>query len=152
MKEFVLNISGRKIVNFKEFKQTINELKDGKHHIAIKDLRKRSIHQNAYYWGVMVPIIKSALYDAGYDEVKTNEDAHEVIKHLHLKRRIVSKQTGDVIDISESTTKLSIPEFNEFIERVCRWAAEFLGAYIPSPNEEMVMFSEKINEMQHDFE
>jgi hypothetical protein len=149
MKEFVLQISGRKIVNMLEFRHFFNELKDGKHLLTIKDLRKRSVSQNAYYWGVMVPIIKKALYDAGYDEVTTNEDAHEVIKHLLLKKRIVSKQTGDVIDISTSTTKLSISEFNEFIERVCRWAAEFLGTYIPSPNEEMVMFTEKLNDMEY---
>lgn len=144
MKEIVLNISNRRIINLQDFKQLLNELKDGKHHITIKDMRKRSLPQNAYYWGVVVPMVKKGLYEAGYDEVQSNDDAHEVIKHIHLRKRIVSKQTGDVIDIAGSTAKLSIPEFNNFIEDVCRWSAEFLGVVIPSPNQELVMFEQTI--------
>lgn len=146
MKEFILNISNRRIVNLQDFKQLLNSLKDGKHHIAVKDMRKRSLPQNAYYWGVVVPMVKQGLYEAGYDEVQSNDDAHEVIKHIHLKKRIVSKQTGDTIDIAGSTAKLSIPEFNNFIEDVCRWSAEFLGVVIPSPNQELVMFEQRIEQ------
>lgn len=144
MKEFVLKISNRRIVNLQEFKSLLNELKDGKHHIAIKDMRKRSLPQNAYYWGVIVPMVRKGLYESGYDEVQSNDDAHEVIKHIHLKKRIVSKQTGDIIDIAGSTAKLSIPEFNNFIEDVCKWSAEFLSVVIPSPNQELVMFDQHI--------
>ena len=83
---------------------------------------------------------KKGLYDAGYDEVTTNDDAHEVMKHIHLRKRIVSKQTGDVIDISNSSAKLSIPEFNIYIEAICKWASEYLGIVIPEPNDQLAEF------------
>ena len=140
MVEVIINISNKKVVNMKEFREAFNQLKDGKHLVTVKDIRKRSIPQNSYYWGVMVPMIRKGLYESGFDEIRTNNDAHEIIKHVHLKKRMVSKQTGDVIDVAGSSSVLSIPEFNEFIERVCRWASEYLGIYIPSPYEQMAEF------------
>ncbi len=142
MVEVIIHISNRRIVNMQEFKDAFNQLKDGKHLVTVKDMRKRSVPQNSYYWGVVVPMVRKGLYDAGYDEVTTNEDAHEVLKHIHLRKRIVSKQTGDVIDISDSSAKLSIPQFNEYIEAICKWASEFLNVVIPSPNEEIIAFAE----------
>lgn len=142
MKEVVLHISNRKIQNMEEFKATLRDLKDGRHLVSVKDMRRRSLPQNAYYWGVIVPMIREGLYDSGYDDVRTNDDAHEILKHIHLKKRMINKQTGEVIDIGGSTAELSIPEFNDFIERICRWSAEFLGVVIPSPNEQLVMFNE----------
>lgn len=142
MIEVVININNRKISNMPEFKEAFKYLKDGRYLVTVKDLRKRSLPQNAYYWSVIVPLVRKGLFDNGYDEVQTNDDAHEVIKHIHLKKRIVSKQSGDVIDIAGSTAILKMPEFNELIERICKWSAEFLGVVIPSPNEELVMFEE----------
>ena len=149
MVEVVLYISNKKVVNMQEFKAAFNQLKDGKHLVTVKDMRRRSIAQNSYYWGVMVPLVRRGLYEAGYDDVKTNDDAHEVLKHVHLKNRIVNKQTGDVIDIAGSSAALSTPEFNIYVEAICKWAAEFLGVVIPSPNEQLAEledWTEKIQE------
>lgn len=145
MKEVILNISNRKIINLDEFRKAFVSLKDGRYLITIKDMRKRSLPQNAYYWAVVVPLVRAGLYEAGYDEVQDNDDAHEVIKQVHLRKRIVSKQTGDVIDIAGHTKKLTIPEFNDFIERVSKWAAEFLGVVIPAPSHNMAMLNEYID-------
>ena len=142
MQELIIHIRDKKIVNMPEMRKVFNALKEGKYLISIKDFRKRSIPQNAYYWSVVVPLVRKGLYEAGFDEVRTNDDAHEIIKHVHLKKQMVSKQTGDVIDIAGSSSSLSIPEFNEFIERVCKWASEYLGIYIPSPNEQLAEFEE----------
>lgn len=144
MQELIININNRKILNMTELKKAFNQLKDGKHLLTIKDYRKRSLPQNAYYWSVVVPLIRRGLYDAGYDEVRTNDDAHEVIKQVHLKRNIVNKQTGELIEIAGHTSKLTIPEFNEFIEAVCKWSAEWLNVYIPSPNEQLAEFENSI--------
>jgi hypothetical protein len=138
MVQVELHISNRKVINKDEFNAAFKNLKDGKHLVTIKDLRKRSIAQNSYYWGVMIPLVRHGLYEAGYDEVKTNDDAHEVLKHVHLKQRIVNKQTGDVIDIAGSSAALTTPEFNIYVEAICKWAAEFLGVVIPSPNNQLV--------------
>ena len=142
MKELIITADSRGIVNMEEFRKFFRELKMGKHLVTVKDMRKRSLPQNAYYWGVVVPMVKRGLNDAGYDEVSNNEDAHEVLKHVHLRRRMVSKQTGEVIDIAGSSAKLNVSEFNDYIENICRWSAEYLGVVIPSPNEQMVEFNE----------
>lgn len=142
MVEVAIQVFNRKVLNIQEFRDAINQLKDGKHLVTVKDIRKRSIPQNAYYWAVLVPMVRAGLYDAGYDEVRTNEDAHVVLKHLHLKKNVVNKQTGETYQIDGSSAALAIPEFNDFIERICRWAAEYLGIVIPSPNEQFVEFEQ----------
>lgn len=135
MRTLIIHINNRTLLNKVEYKEVMNNLKDGKYLITVKDLRKRSLPQNSYYWGVVVPLIKSGLREAGFDDVKTNDDAHLIIKHIHLKKEIVSKSTGEVIDIAGSTTDLNVPEFMEFLDRVCKWSAEYLGVMIPIPNE-----------------
>lgn len=137
MHELVIQRTAERIVEKEHLMAVLNSLKVGFHRIVIRDARTRTHPQNRYYWGVVVPMVKEGLRDAGYDEVQTNMDAHEVMKHIHLKKRIVSNKTGDVIDIAGSSAKLPIPEFNEYIERICRWSAEYLGVAIPAPNEVM---------------
>ncbi len=144
MFEVIIHISNRRLVNSKDLKEVLNQLKDGRHLVTVKDLRKRSIPQNSYYWGVCVPLVRKGLYDNGFDEVRTNDDAHEVMKHVLLKKEMVSKQTGEAFIIAGSTKELNIPDMNAYIERVCRWAAEYLNVYIPSPNEEFADFSNRM--------
>jgi hypothetical protein len=142
MIESVIEIKGGRIRNGEAFREEFKHLRDGNYKITVKDIRTRSLPQNAYYWGVVVPMVKKGLYDEGFDEVKTNEDAHEVLKLLHLKKQFVSKSTGDVIEFGGSTAELNVPGFNDYIERICRWAAEYLGIAIPSPNEQYGDFQE----------
>lgn len=152
MQEVLISRTEKGLTNQDQLMAVFNSLKIGHHRVIIKDARTRSLPQNAYYWGVIVPLVRQGLYDAGYDEVKTNMDAHEVIKHLHLRKRVVSKQTGDVIDIAGSTAGLSVIEFNTLIEDVCRWSAEFLGVVIPSPNQQMKDFEDYVNLMEDEAE
>lgn len=148
MRELTIEIFNRKIRNLADFKKLFNDLKDGKYRLTIKDFRKRSLQQNAYYWGVVVPMVKEGLRNEGFDEVTEDEEAHEIIKHLHLKKMVVSKNTGDCIELGGSTAKLSITEFNELIERVCKWAAEYLNIVIPSPNEELVILNDYVDHLE----
>ena len=153
MRELIIYLCNNNILNMDEFKQLFYGLKNGKYHITIKDARKRSIPQNRYYRGVVVPIVRAGLYEAGYDEVKTNEDAHEVLKGLFHKKDIVNKQTGDVITTVLSTTEFSIPEFDNYIERICKWAAEFLGVVIPAPNQVYVEYIDWVKTiLEHEIE
>lgn len=136
-----------KIRNMEDFKNLFRVLKGGrKYLVSVKNVSKRSLRQNAYYWGVVVPMVRNGLYDAGFDDVLDNDDAHEVIKSTFLKKRKVSKKTGEMIEVVGSTADLTIPEFNDLIERVCRWAAEYLGVAIPSPNSEFAEFEKYIQE------
>lgn len=146
--EVVINISNLKIQNLNDFKNAFRNLKDGKYLITIKSIRKRSLQQNAYYWAVVVPLVRKGLFENGFDEVVKDEDAHEVLKAVFLKKDIVSKDTGEIITtIGRSTTELEVSEMSDFIERVCRWSAEYLGVVIPSPNDEYAIFSDYIKDL-----
>ena len=137
MIEVTIHKANRTIVNMKEFMEAFHQVKDGKVLVIFKDIRTRSIPQNKYYWKVVVPMVRAGLYEAGFEEVKKNEDAHEVLKQVHLTRKMESKKNGDVIPIAGSSAKLSIPEFDIYIETICRWAAEYLGVIIPSPHQQL---------------
>ena len=145
MQEVLISRTDRGLTNQDQLIAVFNSLKIGHYRVIVKDARTRSLPQNAYYWGVIIPLVRQGLLDAGYDEVRTSIDAHEVLKHLHLRKRFVSKQTGDVIDIAGSSSKLTIHEFNNYIENICRWSAEFLGVVIPSPNQQMAQLGEYID-------
>ncbi len=85
---------------------------------------KRSDPQNRAYFGIVV----SALADhLGY----TKEECHEALKILFASRK--DEKTG--LTIVESTSKMDTKRFNKYYEDIQRWAIEFLGIDIPSPNE-----------------
>jgi len=145
--ELLIHTHNQKVINPQELVNLFKNLKDGKHLVTIKDVRKRSVNQNAYYWGVVVPMVRKGLFEIGFDEVQTYDDAHELLKKQFVRRQFANKQTGEVVTITGSTTGLSIPEFNEYIERVCKWSAEYLGVVIPSPNQELAEFENWEKEM-----
>jgi hypothetical protein len=142
MPEFLLYKSAGSISNKKVVADAFNQLEDGRYKVVISSYKKRSLPQNAYYWAAMLPMVKDGLREVGYNEVKSLDDAHEILKHLFLKRKLSNDNTGDEIVIPGSTAKLTTIEFNTFIDEVIQWAAEYLGITIPLPNEPLVMFAE----------
>lgn len=141
MAEFILYKSDGAITNKRVVANAFNDLEDGRYRVTVNSYKKRSLLQNNYYWSCMVPMVKDGLRDAGYNEVKTNEDAHEVLKQLFLKRKLLNEINGDEIVIPGSTAKLTTVEFNLFIDDVIQWAATYLSITIPLPNEPIVMFA-----------
>lgn len=137
MPEFFVHIKNEKISNPQVIRKAFQELQDGRYLVKIDKANKRSLPQNAYYHGVIVPLVKNGLKDIGYNEVRTNEDAHECLKYLFLKKQIPNENTGEVIEILGSTAKLTTTEFNLFIEQVAQWCSEYLGFVLPMPNEQM---------------
>lgn len=140
MPECIIHINHAGIVNKAAVKKFFAELKEGKYLLNAKSIKKRTLPQNSYYWGCVVPMVKNGLRDAGYNEVKTNDDAHEILKHLFLKRKVESDKTGDVIVIAGSTAKLHTVEFNAYLEEIWQWASEYLCLTIPGPNEQIPMY------------
>jgi hypothetical protein len=97
--------------------------------------RKRSVNQNAYYWGVVVAAITQMFRDAG--NYVDGEDVHEFLKLRVAKlSRMIVTPDGEVHKSLGSTTKLSTMEFEVYLERVRAWAAEY-GCIIPLPNEQV---------------
>ena len=139
--DFIIHISNGSITNKKLVKNQFDSLKDGSYLVTIKSKRNRSISQNKFWWGVLIPLVKQGLNEAGYNDVRTNENAHEVIKAIFLKKHICNAD-GVALEISGSTTDLTTVEHMELVANVQQWAIEFLNCYIPSPNEELILFND----------
>lgn len=101
---------------------------------------KRSNSQNAYYWGVIVPILKEALIQIGYNEARNSEWVHDFVKVNFLLDEKPDKD-GVVRKVVRRTSGLSTSEFMDLISDLQQWAAENLGVVIPDPNEQINMFS-----------
>ena len=91
--------------------------------------------QNAYYFGVVLPLVMSGLNDAGYKVSK--ESTHEFLKATFFKQELVNEQTGEILQTVGSTAKMSTVQMMEYFEDITRWAAEFLNVQIPGPGEQI---------------
>jgi hypothetical protein len=95
--------------------------------IIRKHKSQRSLDQNAYYWGVVVPILADHF---GYEP----EELHEEMKYLFNP---IQSKLDPSRNIGGSTAKMSTVEFysdeSSYVERICRWSASEHGLYIPPP-------------------
>ena len=82
---------------------------------------QRSSPQNRYYWGICVEILSEHI---GF----TPEETHEILKHKFLNPKEAMGYS-----IYPNTTQLDTREFNQYIEKIQRWAAQELGCVIPDP-------------------
>jgi len=90
-----------------------------------KAKRRRSIPQNNYYWGVVLQLLGA---DLGY----SSEEAHEAMVRMFLE---VPNDDLEIPSTFRKTSDLSTVEFEEYLEKIRRWAAEFRGLFIPDPQQ-----------------
>ena len=92
----------------------------------------RSNPQNAYLWGVVYKLIADHVGDDA-------QSIHEEMKLRFIPKRVerVNVETGEVegLLIPGSSSKLTTQEFSEYVEKIQRWAAEWLSLVIPDPNQ-----------------
>ena len=114
----------------------IKIFKDGDYVLTIeKKSKKRSLSQNAYYWGVVVPLVKKGLNDVGYR--MTTETTHDYLKTNFNIIEIANEINGEIISFIGSTTEMSTSQMMDYFAKITEWAAEFLGIEIPEPNEQL---------------
>lgn len=117
---------------------------DGKE-VEIKISRKkktRSNNQNRYYWGVVIPVIKQGLIDAGFNRSIVNDSnlVHEFLKNMFCpKIELVNEDTGEVLTLPPTTTSNTTTQMMEYFQDIQIWAAEKLGISVPDPGEVMML-------------
>lgn len=127
-----------KIHRAKEFQAVIKEFEGRKVEVTIQRKRKhRSLLQNSYYHGVVIPIVQLGLNDVGYKMDK--EQVHDYLKSQFARAEIANEQTGEIMTIQGSTARMTTCEMMDYFAEITRWAAEFLGVQIPEPNEQMTI-------------
>jgi len=88
-----------------------------------KETTVRSSQQNRYLWGIIYAIISD---NTGYDP----EQVHDA-----MKVKFASKHLDNGLVITERTSKMDTARMTQYIDDIKRWAAEFLGLYIPDAGE-----------------
>lgn len=132
----IVEINGGIVQNRKPITTLFRSLKDGKYLIEISGADKRSNPQNRYYWGLVVPLIQKGIKDLGTE--LTKEETHEFLK-ARFNVQELYKDTGEQISIPVSTTRLNKEQFSEYIEKIQRFASEFLSITIPDPGVQTTM-------------
>lgn len=130
-------VSGKiRLYHEEEFRKNIKLFEDCEIVLeVVKKTRTKSTKQLGYYYAAVIPIIQKAVYEV-YQETVTAEEVHDLMKKKFNALEIVNAQTGEIEVFGRSTKKLQTWQFEEFLEKVRRWAKEFLEVDIPLPNEQ----------------
>lgn len=108
---------------------------NGRYKIEVSEINQRSLPQNRFYWGLVIPIIQQGIKHLGTDITK--EECHEFLKSKFNCQELVNEDTGECVQLPRSTTALSKEQFCEYISKIQQFAAEFLNVVVPDPNTQM---------------
>ena len=118
------------------FTSDCRKLRDGDYVLTIeRQGKKRSLNQNGFYWGVVVPLVKEGMNDVGYR--MTTESTHEFLKGNFNIVEIVNEKNGEILKCVGSTTQMTTSQMGEYFDKIIQWAAEYLNVQIPYPNEQI---------------
>ncbi len=97
--------------------------------------KNRSLAQNSYYWGVVLPSI-SAHIEEHTGQIKSCDDLHEWFRDEYLPPRVV-EINGKPKIIRPSTADLKVGPFAEYLDRIIRYCSIELGLIVPAPDEDV---------------
>jgi hypothetical protein len=107
---------------------------------ASDSYHQRSLDQNAYFHGVIIPIIDEET--GNYNQAYTKQ---EMAKKFATTTVVLG--TGEEGELTQGTHEMNTKEMTEYIDKIRLWASEFLGCYIPlpddPPDEILIQMSEK---------
>lgn len=95
--------------------------------------RRRTTPQNAYLWAVVYPMLLTGLQQAGW-EFTNCEQVHQFFKQQVAGEHVINYKTGEVVTLPNSTAAMSTLEFETYIDRLRRYAEQYLNIEIPEPN------------------
>ena len=130
-------IEGKLARNRKSLANSLKE-HEGKE-IVITIERKRKKHsdmQRGYYFGVIVSMVRNAIFESWGDKLDSNE-VHEILKLNCNWIERPNKETGEFIRIAQSIKQHTTTEQEEFHEDCRKWAKEWFNIDIPLPNEQI---------------
>lgn len=111
-------------------------LKDGlKLELSLKVFRYlRSLGQNNYYWGVVIPTIRAWNKETTGESISPEQvHAFNLIHIMGDEPKIEEVMGRQVVTLSiKSSSKMNTKEFSEFIEKIQAHYDE-KGCYIPNP-------------------
>jgi len=135
MKTFFVNISVEHEIKGEHLLvKAFKNLKPGRYRCELYSTNKRSLNQNAYEH-IVFTLAQKGLYEQGYGEIKTMEDAKWFYKKMFLTVKAYNEQTGEEYDYVRRTRDLSVDETSVFIEQVRDHVLEWCGIDIPTADQ-----------------
>ena len=105
----------------------IKHLPDGPYELEIRPFEEtRRSRANRYYFGV---VRKMMAEESG----ATVDDLHEQMKMRHNAKAVADLTTGEEVRIAQSTARLTVQEFSDYLTLVMVDGAEYLGITFPEP-------------------
>jgi hypothetical protein len=133
--------NGKVVRNKQMILNAFNEFEGSEVLIIISKAKKhRSNNQNAFYWGLVIPIVQQGLKDAT-GEYRSAEMIHYniLLKMFAPENEIVNTETGECITEKITSSQMTTTQFCEYVMEIQKWGAEFLGIDIPNPNENLTL-------------
>ena len=125
-----------KVIRKQELIEALKNFEGKQVEVTIQRKRKRrSLMQNSYYWGVVVPVVQVGLMGIGYRVDK--EQVHDYLKSQFAKSEVANEETGEIMVIQGSTSRMTTSKMMDYFSEITQWAAEYLGVQIPEPNEQI---------------
>lgn len=113
------------------------KLEDGNYKVTLEPTKKRTLLQNSWFHAVL-PEIVQGLRDAGYNEIRNEDDAKEVVKSLFFKKKVTNGI--EEIEVIEKTSKTEKFHFAEKADMIITWAKDYLGIDIAPPGKQIDVF------------
>ena len=133
------------------FRRAMKQMADGRYIIRVEALSRRksqrSIRANNYYWSqVLTP-----MSEEGSDGDQSPEDIHDAmcarfLPNEHKRVEFFNRMTGECLTVDTDTrrsSKLTGEDFYDFVEKVRKFALEFLGVVTEDPDPEYWRYHKK---------
>jgi hypothetical protein len=133
-------------VNNGRFKRNRNIVLDAINSFEGKDLlitfekvvKKRSNNQNAYYWGVLIPILQSCIKNS-WGEIWSKEKSHDFCKMQFNFIERINENTGEILRVPKSTTENTTTTQEELHIEIKNFISEWFDVNVPLPNENLTL-------------
>ena len=131
-------VNGKLIRNRAKVKQVIQSFEGKEIELIVKrKTNQRSNQQNAYYFGVVIPITIQAIENE-WGESWDIEKAHNLYKSLFLYEEKVNPETSEIIKVPSSSTENTTTKQEVFHTQCRNFLKEWFNVEVPLPNEEIV--------------
>jgi hypothetical protein len=100
--------------------------------------KKRSLEQNSYYWGVIIPITKNAISES-WGEVWSTEKTHEFLKSKFLFYEKINTETSEIIRVPKSTTENTTTDQENYYSEIREFLKEWFNVDCPLPNKNLTL-------------
>jgi hypothetical protein len=100
--------------------------------------KKRSSNQNAYYWGVLIPILQKCFRES-WGEIWSKEKTHDFCKMQFNFIEKINESTGEIVRIPKSTTENTTTAQEELHLEIRKFILEWFDIEVPLPNENLIL-------------